>query len=189
MAFTETNNEVKQAQQVKVGDKVPTDFEFLILDEGASDPRPVSLSKLVSGKKAVLFGLPGAFTSVCSSKHVPEYNKKKAELQQEGVDVVACLSVNDPWVMREWAKSLNVDPSNICMLADGEGKWHQQVGLLQHMPGLGMRSLRYSMLVEDGVVKILNIEESGGKSYKYSGPDGMLRCIREGATDLKSLNV
>lgn len=57
------------------------------------------------------------------------------------------------------------------------------------MPGLGMRSLRYSMLVEDGVVKILNIEESGGKSYKYSGPDGMLRCIREGATDLKSLNV
>lgn len=65
MAFTETNNEVKQAQQVKVGDKVPTDFEFLILDEGASDPRPVSLSKLVSGKKAVLFGLPGTICCSC----------------------------------------------------------------------------------------------------------------------------
>ncbi|KIY95036.1 Peroxiredoxin-2F [Monoraphidium neglectum] len=122
------------------------DDDMLVLDEGASDPRPIKIKDLVAGKKVVFFGLPGAYTSVCSSKHVPQYNERLEKLKEAGVDTVACLSVN---------------------------------GLLQHIPGLGVRSMRYSLMADDGVVKILNVEEPGGKSYKVSGPDNMLKCISE----------
>lgn len=167
----------KQSPRIKVGDRVPTDAQFLILDDGASEPRTVSVDELLKGKKAVLFGLPGAYTSICSSKHVPNFNDRYQELRDQGVDLIACLSVNDPWVMREWARNLNVDPSRILMLADGEGLFHSRIGLLQHMPGLGIRAIRYSMLVDDGKVLSLNVEEPGGKSYKISGPARMLEDL------------
>ncbi|KAF6255819.1 peroxiredoxin-like protein [Scenedesmus sp. NREL 46B-D3] len=167
----------KQAERIKVGDTLPMDEAMLVLDEGASEPKSITLKELVGNKKAVLFGLPGAFTSVCSSKHVPNYVERSKELANEGVQVIACLSVNDPWVMRDWAKNLGVDTSVVHMMADGEGILHSKLGLLQHMPGLGLRALRYSMLVDNGKVVVLNVEEPGGKSYKISGPGHMLEDL------------
>jgi peroxiredoxin len=169
----------KQAPRIKVGDRVPTDAQFLVLEEGASEPKTVSVEELLKGKKVVLFGLPGAYTSICSSKHVPNYNERYQELRDEGVDTIACLSVNDPWVMREWAKNMTVDTKRIMMLADGEGLFHCKLGLLQHMPGLGIRAIRYSMLVDDGKVLSLNVEEPGGKSYKISGPARMMEDLQK----------
>eukprot|EP00775_Hariotina_reticulata_P001371 gene1371-1713_t len=167
----------KQSHRVKIGDTVPLDSELLVLEEGSNDPKTVKVQDIVKGKKVVFFGLPGAYTSICSSKHVPNYLERYEELHSNGVDTIACLSVNDPWVMREWAKNLHVDPSKILMLADGEGLFHSQLGLLQHMPGLGIRAIRYSLLLDDGKVAVLNVEEPGGKSYKVSGPAHMLDDI------------
>ncbi|KAI8475561.1 MAG: thioredoxin-like protein [Monoraphidium minutum] len=178
--YAEGKFDINQAPRLKVGDKVPMDFELLVLDEGASDPRPVKLSEFAAGRKVVMFGLPGAYTSVCSSKHVPQYNERLDKLKEAGVDAVACLSVNDPWVMREWARQMDVPVDRVAMLADGEGSLHCKLGLLQHIPGLGVRAMRYSMLADDGTIKILQVEEPGGKSYKVSGPDNMLKCIVEG---------
>lgn len=168
----------KQSKTVKKGSKLPIDDDakLLMLDD-KNEPREVNIKDLIQGKKVVIFGLPGAYTSICSSKHVPEYNKRADELMQQGVDRIICLSVNDPWVMKEWAKNLNVETNRVMMLADGEGLFHSRLGLLQHMPGLGIRSIRYSMLVDDGIIKVLNIEEAGGKSYKTSGPGHMLEDI------------
>lgn len=164
---------------IKVGANLPSDAKFQIFEEGADAPTDVALPKLFAGKKAVIFGLPGAYTSVCSSKHVPEYNKKAQELFSKGVDVLACISVNDAYVMREWAKSLGVDPKTVMMLADGDASFTKAIGLSQNMPGMGDRSLRYSAFVEDLQVKHLNIEEPGGKSYKVSGPDHMLADLEK----------
>uniref|UniRef100_A0A383V724 Glutaredoxin-dependent peroxiredoxin n=1 Tax=Tetradesmus obliquus TaxID=3088 RepID=A0A383V724_TETOB len=185
----------KQSPRIKQGDTLPLDETLMVLEEGSSEPKSVTLKELVGGKRAVLFGLPGAYTSVCSSKHVPNYVERSKELSQQGVEViaclsvnakelseqgvqvVACLSVNDPWVMRDWAKNMGVDTNVVHMMADGEGMLHSKLGLLQHMPGLGVRALRYSMLVDDGKVTVLNVEEPGGKSYKISGPGHMLEDL------------
>ncbi|WIA21001.1 hypothetical protein OEZ86_004892 [Tetradesmus obliquus] len=167
----------KQSPRIKQGDSLPLDETLMVLEEGSSEPKSVTLKELVGGKRAVLFGLPGAYTSVCSSKHVPNYVERSKELSEQGVQVVACLSVNDPWVMRDWAKNMGVDTNVVHMMADGEGMLHSKLGLLQHMPGLGVRALRYSMLVDDGKVTVLNVEEPGGKSYKISGPGHMLEDL------------
>jgi peroxiredoxin len=179
MAFlgVQKSDDIKQAQQIKVGDKVDLDFTFLVLDQGTEEPRSVKLGELIKGKKAVLFGLPGAYTTVCSSKHVPNFNERYEDLKKMGVDFIGCLSVNDPWVMREWSRQLNNDLNKVAMLADGEGDFHAKLGLLQYLPGLGIRARRYSLLVEDGVVKAVNIEEPGGKSYKISGPARMMEDL------------
>ncbi|KAF8056825.1 epoxide hydrolase [Scenedesmus sp. PABB004] len=143
----------KQSRRIAVGDALPADAELLVLgDDGA--PRSVRLGDVTSGRRVVLFGLPGAFTSVCSSKHVPEFASRAAELRDAGVSHIACLSVNDPWVMADWADRLGVDTRSVAMLADGEGLVHSRMGLLQHMPGLGVRALRYSILADDGKIAL-----------------------------------
>eukprot|EP00877_Chromochloris_zofingiensis_P004582 jgi/Chrzof1/14124/Cz08g25280.t1 len=171
--------EATQANPIKVGDRVPLDFDFEVMDLGASDPRPVPVKEIISGKRAVLFAVPGAFTSVCSSKHVPQYVQHYDDLRNKGVQSLVCVAVNDPYVMREWAKALNVDDSKLPMMSDGDGIWCARLGLLQHIKGHGLRAIRHSMLLDDGVVKILNVEEPGPKSYKVSGPEHMLRDIDE----------
>lgn len=160
-------------QHIKVGATLPSDAKFQIMEGGK--PVDFPISKALAGKKAVIFGLPGAFTSVCSSKHVPEYNAKADALKAAGVEVIACISVNDAFVMEEWAKALKVDTNKVLMLADGDCAFTKAIGLSQTMPGLGERSLRYSAFVDNMVVKHLNIEEPGGGSYKVSGPDHMLK--------------
>lgn len=172
--------DIEQAQTIKVGDKIP-DGSFLVMDEGEPEPHCVNVKDIVGkGKgRVVFFGLPGAYTSVCSSKHVPQYNAKADELKALGVSAICCLSVNDAYVMRDWAKNLGIDLTNVALLADGEGDYHAALGLLQYLPGLGNRARRYSMLInEDGVVEVLNLESPGGKSYVVSGPDHMINDIK-----------
>jgi peroxiredoxin len=179
--------EIDQAETIKVGDKIP-DGTFLVMDENEPEPHVVNVKDIVGkGKgRVVFFGLPGAYTSVCSSKHVPQYNAKADELKSEGVSAICCLSVNDAYVMRDWAKQLGVSTKNVALLADGEGDYHAKLGLLQYLPGLGNRARRYSMLInEDGTVEVLNLEEPGGKSYVVSGPDHMLGDIRNLKTQAK----
>ncbi|KAI8805961.1 thioredoxin-like protein [Cladochytrium replicatum] len=159
---------------VQVGDSIPN-HELRILENGAV--KPIKTGDVFEGKKVVLFGLPGAFTSVCSSKHVPQYHQRYDELRAKGVDGMVCTSVNDPWVMHSWCEILQVDPNKILFLSDGDGSFHRSLGLTQILPACGERALRYSMFVHNRVVKILNIEEPGPTSYKISGPHHMLEDL------------
>ncbi|KAG9284953.1 hypothetical protein G9A89_009763 [Geosiphon pyriformis] len=164
--------------QVKVGDKIPNDIYFGRFEEGDSEPRKITAEEVFKGKKVVLFGIPGAFTSVCSSKHLPQFVEKYDELRSKGVDLIACVAVNDPYVMREWGKEHNVD-NKVLMLADGDLTFHSKLGLSQHLPFSGTRGLRFSMLIEDGVIRVLNVEQPGPTSYKISGPETMLKNLNE----------
>eukprot|EP01027_Heterolobosea_sp_BB2_P026079 GEZU01040090.1.p1 GENE.GEZU01040090.1~~GEZU01040090.1.p1 ORF type:complete len:161 (-),score=54.24 GEZU01040090.1:121-603(-) len=144
---------------IQVGDKIP-EFTFMTMKENG--PAPISTSEIFSGKKVVLFAVPGAFTPTCSNSHCPGFVQEAALLKSKGVDLVACTAVNDAFVMDAWSKSQKAD-GKILMLADGNGDFARAVGLeLDLRPrGLGIRSKRYAMLVEDGVVKYLGVDESG----------------------------
>jgi peroxiredoxin len=158
---------------IKVGDKLPagTLQEYYEVATGACaiGPNPVSVEELTKGKKVVIFGLPGAFTPTCSAKHVPSYLQHYAELKAKGVDTIACLSVNDAFVMGAWARDQHSD-GKIRMLADGSADYVKALGLVLDLTarGMGVRSQRFSMLVDDGVVKALNVEAGG----KFEVSDG-----------------
>ncbi|CAG8688435.1 7934_t:CDS:2 [Acaulospora morrowiae] len=158
--------------KVKVGDKIPDDVYFGVLNDGEEKPRKISAQEVFKGKKVVIFGIPGAFTSVCSSKHLPQYVERTDKLKTKGVDVIACVAVN------EWANSHGVG-DKILMLSDGEIVFHSALGLTQNLPFAGERGMRFSIFVDDGVVKILNIEEPGAMSYKVSGPDHMIEDLEK----------
>lgn len=175
MAF---QDQPKVQPNIKAGEKLPLDKTVTVLNKGSQQPDTLKLSDIFSGKKAVLFGLPGAYTSVCSGKQMPEYKSKAAELKQAGVDLIACTAVNDAYVMQAWAENLGVNTQDVMMLADGDASLHKELGLTQTLPGLGERSLRYSMFIDDGVVKVLNVEEPGGMNYKISGPSHMLEDLK-----------
>jgi glutaredoxin/glutathione-dependent peroxiredoxin len=164
--------------KVKSGDTLPAGRFYLMGEKG---PVEVASRDIFKGT-FVLFGLPGAFTSVCSSKQVPEYVAKRDELSAFGVSRIFCLSVNDPYVMMAWAGALAVVPAVITFLADPDASFVKMLGLTQDLPELGTRSRRFSAFVDNGEVLILNVDEPGGKTYKVSGPDNMLRQLRE-ATD------
>ena len=155
---------------IKVGDKLP-DATFRVMKDGK--PADMTVSELTKGKKVALFAVPGAFTPTCSVKHLPGYREKAAELRKKGVDTIACVSVNDVFVMNAWGKDQNVG-DDIVMLADGNGVFAKAIGLELDASGFGMgsRSRRYSMIVDDGVVKQLNVEQGG--EFKVSGADYML---------------
>ncbi len=159
---------------IKVGDAIPDATLMQMTDKG---PAPVTTKDLFSGKKVVLFAVPGAFTPTCSNNHLPGFVDKAAAIKAKGVDTIACLSVNDAFVMGAWGKDRNVG-DKVQMLADGAAVFSQALGLeldLSKM-GLGMRSKRYSMLVENGIVKQLNIEEAPSGAEK-SGADTMLKQL------------
>jgi peroxiredoxin len=165
---------------IKVGDTLPagTLQEFHeVASEGCSvGPNPVKVEDLTRGKKVVLFGLPGAFTPTCSAKHVPGYVANFDRLKAKGVDAIACMSVNDAFVMGAWAKDQHSD-GKVHMLADGSADFTKALGLALDLTarGMGVRCQRFSMLVDNGVVKTLNIEAPG--KFEVSDADTMLKQL------------
>jgi len=147
---------------VKVGDKVPS-ATLMEMQEGG--PKPVKTDDLFAGKKVVLFALPGAFTPTCSAKHVPGFVQNAQALKAKGIDEIACVSVNDAFVMGAWGKDQKSD-GKVRMLADGNGDFTRAMGLELDGSrfGMGKRSQRYAMIVDNGVIKELNVEEAGAFS-------------------------
>lgn len=158
---------------IKVGDKIPS---MKLKHMTANGPAEISTDEIFSGKKVALFSVPGAFTPTCSAKHLPGYVEKAAEMKKKGVNTIACISVNDAFVMDAWGKAQNVG-DKVMMLADGSGTFAKALGveLDLNAMGLGTRAKRYSMLVDNGVVKQLNLEEPG--AFKVSDADTMLKQI------------
>ena len=156
---------------IVAGAKIPSDLSGFILKDGA--PTKVTLGDLLGGKKAVLFGVPGAFTPTCSAKRLPGFKANAAALKAKGVDTIACLSVNDVFVMNAWGKDQSVG-ADVLMLADGNGDFTKAVGLELDASkfGMGPRSQRYSMVVDNGKVKQLNVEQGG--EFRVSAADYML---------------
>ena len=144
---------------IRVGERMPSG-QFMVM--GANGPEPLSTDALFTGKKVVLFSVPGAFTPTCSAKHLPGYVQKADELKRRGVDTIACMAVNDVFVMSAWGKSSDAD-GKVLMLADGNGEYVRALGLELDASkfGMGQRGKRFSMIVEDGVVKQLNVEPPG----------------------------
>ena len=165
---------------IKVGDKLPagTLSEFIEVEgNGCSvGPNSFKVEDLTKGKKVVIFGLPGAFTPTCSAKHVPSYLSSYEALKAKGVDDVICMSVNDPFVMGAWAREQK-SGGKVRMMADGSAEYTKALGLELDLGarGMGTRCQRFSMLVDDGVVKALNIEGPG--KYEVSGGDTMLKQL------------
>jgi glutaredoxin/glutathione-dependent peroxiredoxin len=153
---------------IQIGDTLP-EATFMTMTE--SGPEPVG-KDFFEGKTVALFAVPGAFTPTCSAKHLPGFVEKAGELNAKGVDVIACTSVNDVFVMGAWGKQAGAE--GITMLADGNGAFAEAVGLTMDGSkfGMGTRSQRYSMVIEDGVVKQLNVEAPG--EFKVSAADHML---------------
>ncbi|RMF15334.1 MAG: peroxiredoxin [Alphaproteobacteria bacterium] len=144
---------------IQPGERLP---DVTLTRMGPNGPEPVRISELTKGRKVVIFALPGAFTPTCSAKHLPGFLDKLDEIRARGVDTVACLSVNDAFVMDAWARDQGVD-GRIEMLADGNAEFTRAVGLEMDASGFGMgvRSQRYAMIVNDGVVEKLFVEKPG----------------------------
>ncbi|MDO1558052.1 peroxiredoxin [Brevundimonas sp. 2R-24] len=153
---------------LNVGDRLP---EATFMHMTKDGPSQVSSKELFEGKRVALFALPGAFTPTCSAKHVPGFKERKDELKAKGIDQIACVSVNDAFVMGAWAKDQNVSDDDMLMLADGNGDFTRAVGLDMDASkfGMGTRSQRYSMVVNDGVVEQLNVEQGG--EFRVSSAD------------------
>lgn len=145
---------------IKPGDRLPV-AEFTVTT--AEGPRKVDTNAIFDGRKVVLFGLPGAFTPTCNMNHLPGFLLAHDDIKAKGVDAIACTAVNDVHVMAAWGKASGAD-GKIEMLADGNGQFARAIGMLADMSGGGMgeRSRRYSMIVEDGVVKTVNVETERG---------------------------
>jgi peroxiredoxin len=155
---------------IKIGDKIP---QATFMTFTADGPTPLTSEALTAGKTVALFALPGAFTPTCSAKHLPGFKAHAAELKAKGVDTIACVSVNDVFVMNAWGKSQEVGDS-VVMLADGNGDFTRALGLDFDASkfGMGRRSQRYSMLIKDGVVSQLNVEQPG--AFEVSSAEHML---------------
>ena len=145
---------------IQVGDTLPSINLMTMTTEG---PKPISMTEISSGKKVVLFAVPGAFTPTCSAQHLPGFIEHNKELRDKGIDVVACVSVNDPFVMNAWGEDRKVG-EEVLMLSDGNGEFTAAIGLEMDGSGfgLGTRSQRYAMIIDDGVVSALNVEPGPG---------------------------
>lgn len=155
---------------IQVGDKLPS-VTFVKATE--SGPEQVQSDAFFAGRKVALFSVPGAFTPTCSARHLPGFVEKIDELKAKGVDEVACTAVNDAFVMAAWAKSAGAD-GKVTMLADGNGDFVKAVDLTMDGAkfGMGLRGQRFSMIVEDGVVRELNVEAPG--EFRVSSAEHML---------------
>ena len=162
---------------IKIGDRLPegklAEFIETPTEGCALGPNTFNVADLTKGKKIAIFGLPGAYTPTCSAQHVPGYVKHAAELKAKGVDEIWCISVNDAFVMGAWGRDQKAI-GTVRMMADGNGDFSKAIGLSADMSkfGMGTRSQRYSMLVDDGVVKQLNVEQ-GGK-FEVSNAETLL---------------
>ena len=157
---------------INVGDRLP-DVPLSVATENG--PEQTSSGEFFAGKKVALFAVPGAFTPTCSARHLPSYVDKASDLKSKGVDEIACISVNDPFVMGAWGKADGSE--DITMLADGNGAFADAVGLAMDGSkfGMGKRSQRYSMLINDGVVEHLNVEAPG--EYRASSAETLLEQL------------
>ena len=158
---------------VQVGDRIPSATLMTMTGDG---PQQVKTDDFFAGKTVALFAVPGAFTPTCSAKHLPGFKEKAGELQAKGVDKIACVSVNDAFVMGAWGQDQGVK-DEVALLADGNGDFTKAVGLEMDAArfGMGPRSQRYSMIVEDGVVKSLNVEQAG--EFRVSSADYLLEQL------------
>ena len=158
---------------INVGEKLPSATFMTPTEEG---PAPISTDELFNGKTVAFFAVPGAFTPTCSAKHLPGFKEKAAELKAKGVDTIACVSVNDVFVMKAWAKDQGIS-DEVLMLADGNGAFTKALGLDFDGSkfGMGTRSQRYSLIAKDGVVTQLNVEEPG--QFEVSSADYLLEHL------------
>jgi glutaredoxin/glutathione-dependent peroxiredoxin len=163
-----------RSMTIQVGDKIPATTLKVVTAEG---PKDVASAEFFGGKKVVLFAVPGAFTPACSQRHMPGFVEKAADLKAKGIDTIACIAVNDQAVMGAWGKAQNVG-DKITMLADGSGDFARALGLDIDLSraGLGTRSKRYSMLVENGTVKSLNVEQVPSQ-VEVSSAEAMLKAL------------
>jgi peroxiredoxin len=159
---------------IKVGDRLPSVTLRQVTSEG---PKEVTTDSFFGGRKVVLFAVPGAFTPACSQRHLPGYVDNAAALKAKGIDEIACVAVNDPAVLTAWQRDRQSE-GKVTMLADGSGDFARALGLTLDASrlGLGIRSQRYSMLVEDGVVKSLNIEPAPAQ-VEGSSAESMLKAL------------
>jgi glutaredoxin/glutathione-dependent peroxiredoxin len=158
---------------IKVGDKIP----FLSLQQKTADGiEQVSTDEFFKGRKVVIFALPGAFTPTCSAKHLPGFIKNADAIKAKGVDEIACVSVNDAFVMDAWGTSQNAGDA-VAMLADGSAIFANELGLGLDLvsKGMGPRSQRYAMIVDDGTVSVLNVEEAG--AFDVSSAEAILAAL------------
>jgi len=164
---------------IKVGDRLPTvkvqEYNEVESEGCAIGPAEVDVAQAAAGKRIVVFGLPGAYTPTCSARHVPGYVAQAQALRDAGVDEVWCVSVNDAFVMGAWGREQQTG-GKVRMLGDGSGVLTNALGLTLDLTarGMGVRSQRYAMLVEDGVVKALNVEAPG--KFEVSDADSMLKA-------------
>ena len=158
---------------ISKGDPIP---ETTLMRMGVEGPEPVKAGEYFAGRKVALFAVPGAFTPTCSAKHLPGFVEHADSLKAKGVDAIACVSVNDVFVMDAWGRSVGVD-GKVDMLADGNGAFAEALGLEMDASGFGMgrRSQRYSMIVEDGTVAEVNVEGPG--EFRVSSADYMLEQL------------
>ena len=155
---------------ISIGDRIPS---LSLVKATAEGPQQIMSDEYFAGRKIALFSVPGAFTPTCSARHLPSFVDKADELKAKGIDEIACTAVNDAFVMTAWAKASDVG-DKVTMLADGSGDFAKALGLDADFSkfGMGMRGQRWSALVDDGVVKQLNVEEPGG--YGVSGAETLL---------------
>lgn len=160
------------SSEIKVGDRLP---EADLYHMSADGPAKITTSEIFSGKKVILFALPGAYTPTCSAAHLPSYVVHADDILAKGVDTIACLSVNDAFVMGAWGDSHNAE--NILMLADGSAEFTSKLGTTLDLTerGFGIRSDRYAMLVEDGVVTAYNREKPG--KFEVSDAETMMKLL------------
>ena len=158
---------------IKVGDKIPSAKLKMKTSDGIQE---VTTDELFSGKKVVVFALPGAFTPTCSAKHLPGFIHKADEMRAKGVDTIACVSVNDAFVMDAWGRDQGAG-DKVLMLADGNAEFSDAIGLSFDASGFGMgkRSQRYAMVVDDGEVKALHVEQPG--AFEVSSAEAVLNVL------------
>jgi len=158
---------------IKVGDRIPAATLQHMTDEGINN---ITSEDLFGGKRVALFALPGAFTPTCSAKHVPGFVQNADAIKAKGVDTIACLSVNDPFVMSAWGQDQNTG-DKVLMLADGSAEFTQALGLVLDLTprAMGLRSNRYAMIVDNGVVTLLNNEAPG--AFEASSAEVVLEAL------------
>lgn len=157
---------------ISVGDKLP---DAMMVRMGAEGPEQISISSLTEGRNVVIFGLPGAYTGVCTTAHMPSFIRTKDQFAERGVDEIICVSVNDPFVLQAWGESTGATEAGITIVGDAAAEFTKAIGMDFTAPPAGLinRSKRYAMLVMDGEVKVLNLEDSPGECNISAG-EGLL---------------
>ncbi len=160
---------------IAVGEQIPDATVTFMSPEG---PQQINIAEKAKGRKVVIFAVPGAYTPTCHSAHVPSFIRTKAQFAEKGVDEIICVSVNDPFVMSSWGESTGATAAGLTMLADAECTFTDAIGARFDAPPAGLiaRSIRYAMLVDDGVVAVVNVEANPGMCDLSAG-EGLLEAI------------